>query len=275
MKIPLFVISLIFSLASLSQTITDGVSEGEVADIILNYRDNGIKKFKIVVKNRYNKTKAWKYILYYTFENDSILSHKYRNDEAKFILRNNEISYFNTSKEKKAIQNYNNDYVFKTRDSANVSFLNYYTIIESDTILISKSRTIIDSTIDKTVTTQYYSTDSTRRINKTITLYLKGDTIQTIQYLDKGEGMFLTYDSKKFTSVEKINNQEIYTTYLMDKGLLWNSNPKEYYFEKRIITKVIYYDENRLIKKIVIVNKSVDSKYKDEEVETLIPTVLK
>ena len=275
MKFQLSIIALFFSLTLSSQTITDGVSESEVAHIILNYRDNGIKKFKIVAKNKHNKTKAWKYILYYTFENDSILSHKYRNDEAKFILRNNEISYFHTSKEKKAIQNYNNDNVFKTRDSANITFLDYYKIIESDTILISKSRTIIDSTIDKTVTTQYFSTDSSNHINKTIKIYLKNDSIQTIKYLDKGDGMFLTYDFKEFSLTEKINNQERYTTYLSEKGLIWNTNPREYYFKKQIITKTIYYDENGLINKIVIVNNVTDSKYKDNEVETLIPMKLK
>ncbi len=275
MKIPLFVISLFLSLTTSSQILTDGVSESEVADIILNYRDNGIKEFKIIVKNRFNKSKAWKDVLYYSLENDSLLNHKYKSDTVKFIIRNNEFIYLKSPKEKKISQSINSDYIIKTKDSANVTFLNYYKIIDSDTISISKSRTIIDSVIDKTVTTQYYTTDSTSRINKTITLHLKGDTIQTIQYLDKGEGMFLTYDSKKFTSFEKINNQEIHTTYLIDKGLLWNSKPKEYYFEKRIITKVINYDEFGLINKIVITNKLVDSKYKDEEVETLIPTVLK
>lgn len=221
MKIPLFVISLFLSLTTSSQILTDGVSESEVADIILNYRDNGIKEFKIIVKNRFNKSKAWKDVLYYSLENDSLLNHKYKSDIVKFIIRNNEFIYLKTPKEKKISQSINNDYIIKTRDSANVTFLNYYKIIDSDTISISKSRTIIDSVIDKTVTaTKYYTTDSTSRINKTITLHLKGDTIQTIQYLDNGEGMFLTYDSKKFTSFEKINNQEIYTTYLIDKGLL-------------------------------------------------------
>ena len=87
--------------------------------------------------------------------------------------------------------------------------------------------------------------------------------------------MFLTYDSKEFSLTEKINNQERYTTYLSEKGLIWNTNPREYYYEKRIITKTIYYDENGLINKIVIVNNVTDSKYKDNEVETLIPMKLK
>lgn len=275
MRTQIIILSVFFSLTASGQILTDGVSEKEVADIILNYRDNGIKKFKIITKTKHNSKKLWKDIFFYSFKNDSLLNHKYEKYKAQFIVKNDQFIYVETQEDKNATEDYYNKNVTKTRDSANVIFRDYYKIVANDTILISRNKTIKDSTINKIVITRFHTTDSTSQINKTIKIYLKGDTIQTIDSLGTGEGMFLTYNNKEFITIEKKENQKIWTTYINETGLIWNTSPRKYYFKKYINTKTIYYNRIGLIENVIIENKEIETKYKNNETITLTPVILK
>lgn len=67
----------------------------DIDQIILNYRDQGIEKFKVKYKYKFNRQKSsgFNFTTYYTFKNDSVFAVKNKHDRQYFIIHGNEIQY--------------------------------------------------------------------------------------------------------------------------------------------------------------------------------------
>ncbi len=124
------------------------------------------------------------------------------------------------------------------------------------------------------ITTRFYSNDTLEKFIKKEIIILKNDTIQEIYYVDNGDGMFETNNFKQFTSTQKKGNKELFSTYRYEKTWIYNSSPKKYWYSKYIEKKTVYYNHKGLIKKIVISNDELDTRYKNIEITTLTPKKL-
>ena len=110
----LFIITLLLlSFSTKAQILTDGGSAEIVGDIILNYKEKGVNRFKIIYKDKFGKKLSWKDVFYYSFENDSILHHNYRKYKASFLLNDDEFIYQDNEEDKKRNAEYLKTNYFK------------------------------------------------------------------------------------------------------------------------------------------------------------------
>ncbi len=253
---------ILFSLSVKSQSTDDLIRDEEITEIILNFKKNGIRKFKIGIQIQENEDKPEKYTYRYSIDNDSIITFKSRDrfkfDKQKFILRDKYFVYLWNKELQDAIDKWETKHFSKKRDSANVIFINHFDIVENDTILVWKYKTVIDSISNNSITNGYSVNPDTlkRRTEKN---YLKDGTIQELYYTLDSEGLYLYLDFKEKSTVVKTENQETFTTYTIRKQIIANSSPREYRKSSTIETKVIYYNQNGLIEKISLVSNYVEN----------------
>jgi hypothetical protein len=164
MKILLFIASIILSGTCIGQIGADSPYEIEnINQIILNYRDNGIEKFKVKYKYKFNSQRfsGFNFTTYYTFKNDSVFTLKNKNGQQNWIIRGNIIQYLSTvGEEKDTVKFVRNPNFIPHKistDSANFSIEYYYVVHIPDSQITYKSWTIRDSLHRETEHIYWYS----------------------------------------------------------------------------------------------------------------------
>lgn len=194
-----FLVSILTSLFSFSQTITDAADEDDISEIILNYHEHGIKHFLIISQNSFNRKKYKKHKFEYTFLNDTLLEHTYNKTKVYFSLKDSTFTYVESERDKllngKYIEN-EEVYYSINEDSANVNKFKQFHIVDEDTIFYFSLETIIinDSSFERIAT---YIVDSVTHKNKSIVEHLLGDTIHRLEYKYTGNNYFLPMILKK------------------------------------------------------------------------------
>lgn len=252
------IILLLLSFSTEAQLLTDGASEEIVGDIILNYKDKGITKFKIIYKHKSGKKLLWKDVFYYSFENDSVLHHKYEKYKAIYILKDNEFIYQDNEDDKKRNTEYLKTNYFKEVVDSNVITWEKYEIQGLDTVLCYQNIEVRDTVGNKITISNKSKSDDGSYVSLREKYYLINDTIRTIIYR-KHKGRWLIYlDDKNVKEEFEKKEKDVYVEYIIGKQLVeGNYYPLRYRYSTQIVTKTIYYTEERLIEKIIVENKEI------------------
>ncbi len=135
MKSLLFFLMIFFPSIMFCQLLDDSNYEKEVNEIVFNYKGFNVKKFKIKYESKFNNNDLNLDTYYYNFINDSTLIHNFQKYDATYVIRGDKFVYQETESDTKRIKKYFSENYTKSKDSANISFKEYYKIIDEDTIL--------------------------------------------------------------------------------------------------------------------------------------------
>lgn len=243
MKQLLIVLFILNVSISKSQQVPNFFNSNQEEDVILNCRENKIKKFKINYFSNIPFRITLKESYIYEFVNDSVFKQIYNEDTSLYIINHGIISLIENRK--------NNYYLFN--DSSNVKNTKWFTIEKSDTTLQYLFTTIKDS-LNREILSIGWSYGSMGSW-KEETYYNKSDTIKKISYRYFNEKNIWKIDKievqiKRVTKKpDKIITKSKIIYYLMfDEFNKHIENYEEYYSnEKEAYT---YYSNSNLIRMI-------------------------
>lgn len=232
------------------QIVGDGINRKDIQEIILNYNDHHVAKFKIHHKVKYDHGKyVRKQTFYFSIKNDSFLTQKYKRfaEDFNFVIRNKQIIYISNKGE---VELKPNKYFTIKYDSAQVSYEKTLRINKQDTLPYYLEQITYDSL--KRITEHIdWNYDESRYCHKW-NYYYNADTITKDYFKNDGLNWYIVSRellTSTFTNDIKANisstilTENIYSTSYFQNGESSTNKSKN--------IKVTNYNKENLIQSIL------------------------
>jgi hypothetical protein len=232
------------------QIVEEGVNSKDIREIILNYSDHHVAKFKITYKVKFNDRKyIRKQTLYFSIKNDSFLTQKYKRfaEDFNFVIRNKQIIYISNKGEAELKPN---KYFTIKQDSVNVSFEKTFRIDQQDTLPYYLKQVTYDSL--KRITEHIdWNYDEPRYCHKW-NYYYNADTITKDYFKNDSINWYIVSRELLTSTLTNDIGPKLYRTTLTE-----NSYGTSYFLNGEFTTskykniKVTNYNKEELIQSII------------------------
>ena len=236
------------------QIMTEEFKESDIQEIILNCKEHKVFNFHIAGKLIFDNQKFVRgHIFYYSIEEDSLLTHIYKNQKYKFVIRDKQFIYLENKEEKNLRPK--NEYLIEY-DSARTNFTKLFRINNNDTIISFCFKETKD-TLNRIIESIFWNYLDTKNCKKHLFSYNSDTTTETCYNYELGKWSFesetqIIEKERKEASSKK---NQIFTKGNIKKTSI---NPKENYMRNYEKIRTITYDKNHIIKDITTVEKVYD-----------------